>query len=123
MAQKVYQTFSINECKTTEASLFHIFWTCPILEKFQWEVFQTLFQILNMTLEPNPVEALFGITGEYDARLTPSNSRTLSFASPLARCAIFAEVEGHSSTHPHSVVKGHYVLFEPQKHFLLCNWL
>ena len=44
--------------------------------------------ILNLDLEPNPLIALFGTSGKDDMRLTPTKSRTLSFASLLARRAI-----------------------------------
>lgn len=77
-----------DKCKRGEASLIHMFWTCPSLEKYWRDVFQTLSLILNLELEPNPLVALFGTTGEVDLRLTPSKSRTLSFASLLARRAI-----------------------------------
>ena len=77
-----------DKCKTSEASLIHMFWTCPSLEQFWREVFQTLSQILNIMLEPNPLVALFGTTGEDDVLLTSSKCRTLSFASLLARRAV-----------------------------------
>lgn len=39
-------------------------------------------------MEPNPLLALFGTTGEVDVRLTPAKRRTLSLASLMARRAI-----------------------------------
>ncbi len=78
-----------DKCKTEEASLIHMFWTCPSLEKFWREVFQTLSLIVSLDIEPDPLVALFGtMGGETDVRLTPARRRTLSFASLLARRAI-----------------------------------
>lgn len=65
-----------------------MFWTCPSLEKYWREVFQTLSLIVGLDIEPNPLVALFGTTGEVDVCLTPAKRRTLSFASLLARRAI-----------------------------------
>ena len=65
-----------------------MFWTCPSLEKYGSYIFQTLSQILNLELEPCPLVALFGTTGEIDVLLTPVKRCTLSFASHMARHAL-----------------------------------
>ncbi|XP_059830496.1 uncharacterized protein LOC132396708 [Hypanus sabinus] len=49
-----------DKCKRGVASLIHMYWFCPSLEKFWKEVFTTLSCILNQHLEPNPLIALFG---------------------------------------------------------------
>lgn len=76
-----------DKCRLDEGTLYHMFWACPSIEKFWREVFQTLSQILNITLKPNPMIAIFGTTAE-EANLTPFKRRTLSFASLLARRAV-----------------------------------
>ena len=65
-----------------------MFWTCPSLEKYWRDVFQTLSQILNFELEPCPLVALLSTTGEMDALLTPVQHPALSFASLMARWAL-----------------------------------
>ena len=77
-----------DKCKREEASLIHMFWTCPSLEKYWREVFQTLSLIVGLDMEPNPLIALFGTTDDVNVRLTPAKRRTLSFASLLARRAL-----------------------------------
>ena len=77
-----------NKYKREEASLIHIFWTCPSLEKYWREAFQTLSLIVNLDIEPKPLVTLFGNTGEVNGHLRPAKWPTLSFASLLARCAM-----------------------------------
>lgn len=52
-----------DKCLSDEASLIHMFWTCPSLENFWKEVFRTLSVILKIDLKPNPLVAIFGATG------------------------------------------------------------
>ena len=77
-----------DKCKRDEASLIPMFWTCPSLESYWRDIFQTLSQILYFELEPCPLVALFGTTGEMAARLTPVKRCTLSFSSLMARRAL-----------------------------------
>ncbi|KAL0149606.1 hypothetical protein M9458_055133 [Cirrhinus mrigala] len=77
-----------DKCKRDEASLFHMFWTCPSLERYWRDVFQTLSLILNLELEPDPLIALFGTAGEDDMYFTAIKRRILSFASLLASRAV-----------------------------------
>lgn len=67
-----------------KASLIHMFWMCPSLEKYWRDVFQTLSLILNVDLEPN--------------------------ASVLARRIVLLRWRDAAPAHPHSVAEGHYVL-------------
>ena len=52
------------KCKMSEASLIHMYWSCPGLNKFWKGVFQTLSQVFKIVLEPNPLIALFGVIKE-----------------------------------------------------------
>lgn len=72
-----------------KASLIHMFWMCPSLEKYWMDVFQTLSLILNVDLEPN--------------------------ASFLARCIVLLRWRDAAPAHPHSVAEGHYVLSKSLK--------
>ena len=78
----------VDPCCKEEASLIHIFWTCPSLEKYWREAFQTLSLIVNLDIEPKPLVTLFGNKGEVDGHLRPAKWPTLLFASLLARCAM-----------------------------------
>lgn len=71
-----------------EASLIHMFWTCPSLENFWKEVFRTLLVILKIDLKPNPLVAIFGATGGASTHFSPTQRRVLSFTSLLARRAV-----------------------------------
>lgn len=42
-------------------SLTDMYWSCPSLGQFWTEVFHSLFKILNVSLPPNPLMALFGV--------------------------------------------------------------
>lgn len=66
-----------DKCKREEASVIHMFWTCPSLEKYWREVFQTLSLIVSLDIEPNPLVALFGTIGEGEVRLTLAKWRTI----------------------------------------------
>lgn len=86
---RMYPDFSpcCSKCKGDEASLIHMYWSCPSLGKFWSEVFQTLSTVLNLDLAPDPLIALFGIARDV-SHLTPNKLRSLSFASLLARRAV-----------------------------------
>uniref|UniRef100_A0A669D0H5 Reverse transcriptase domain-containing protein n=1 Tax=Oreochromis niloticus TaxID=8128 RepID=A0A669D0H5_ORENI len=83
-----------DKCGSAEASLIHMFWTCPSLEGFWTDIFQTLSLIIGHHMDPDPLVALFGTTGEADARLTSSQRCMLSFASLVARHAILLRWRG-----------------------------
>lgn len=73
-----------DKCNIFEGSLFHMYWSCPSLKKFWTEVFHTLSQVLGVSLEPQPLTALFGVTGG-QLRLSAGGRRTLAFTSLRAR--------------------------------------
>ncbi len=54
---KMYSELSPNcdKCNSPGATLIHMFWLCPSLEKFWKEVF-------HYPIEPNPLMSLFGVT-------------------------------------------------------------
>ncbi len=79
---------AVKKCKRDEASLIHMYWSCPSMGKFWKEVFQTLSTVLNLDLTPDPLIALFGITRRDDPHLTSYKYHALSFASLLARRAV-----------------------------------
>lgn len=77
-----------------------MFWSCPSLEKYWREVFQTLSLMVGADIEPDPLIALFGTTGDNVERLSPGKRRILSFASLLARRAILLRwVDAAPPTH------------------------
>lgn len=82
-----------------------MFWTCPSLEQYLGDVFQTLFTTLNFDPAANPLVACFGTTGEVDVRPTSIKRHTLSFASLLARRAVLLRWK--------DAAEGHYVLSKP----------
>uniref|UniRef100_A0A669C0E2 Reverse transcriptase zinc-binding domain-containing protein n=1 Tax=Oreochromis niloticus TaxID=8128 RepID=A0A669C0E2_ORENI len=61
----IYPEFTpyCDRCKTAEASLIHMYWSCPSLVQFWIDICHTLSRILSVTLAPGPLIALFGISG------------------------------------------------------------
>lgn len=60
LAQMIPGTSLIcNGCKCDEGSLIHMFWTCPKLEHFWRSIFHTVSEVLKLSLEPEPLVALF----------------------------------------------------------------
>lgn len=76
-----------DKCKIAEASLIHMYWSCPCLGKYWTEVFHTLSNILNTRIDPNPLVALFGVTDD-QVTLPSFKRQALSFCSLLARRAV-----------------------------------
>lgn len=64
-----------------------MYWSCLCLNKYWREVFHTLSLVLNIKLEPNLLNTVFGIM-EGEKKLPTARKHTLSFASLLARPAI-----------------------------------
>lgn len=81
---------SCDKCESEDASLIHMFWTCPKLKTFWMDIFQPLSLILEYHMDPNPLVSIFGTNGEADARLTLS----VSFASLVAKCAVLLRWTG-----------------------------
>lgn len=76
-----------DKCKIAEASLIHMYWSCPCLGKYWTEVFHTLSTILNTCIDANPLVALFGVTDD-QVTLPSFKRQALSFCSLLARHAV-----------------------------------
>lgn len=93
---RIYQNAdpSCDKRGSEEASLIHMFWTCPSLEGFWRDIFQTLSLILGYHMDPNTLVAIFGTTGESDARLSSSQRCTLSFVPLVARRAVLLRWRG-----------------------------
>lgn len=86
---KLYSDISpeCDKCKSADASLIHMYWTCPSLEQYWRSVFDTLSGILEIRIEPHPLVALFGVAPE-DWQLPLAKQKSLAFASLLARRSI-----------------------------------
>lgn len=96
----MFPDFSPNcdKCQSPNSSLIHMFWTCPSLEKFWRNVFQTLSLTLDTVLEPDPLLALFGVMK--GGGLPKTKCTALSFALLLARRSILLRWKGaHLPTH------------------------
>ncbi len=72
--------------------------TCPDLQKYLKDVFQTLSFILKSDVQPNPLVALFGTAGEGGGHLTPGQRLTLAFCAGQ-KCN-FNQMEGSWPAHP-----------------------
>uniref|UniRef100_A0A671TVY8 Reverse transcriptase domain-containing protein n=1 Tax=Sparus aurata TaxID=8175 RepID=A0A671TVY8_SPAAU len=85
---KIYSSHSdaCNRCKQSPADHAHMFWTCPGLTDFWSDIFQTLKQALNISLEPNPLTALFGLPPTKNFPNT--TQRVMAFTTLLARRTI-----------------------------------
>ena len=73
-------------CRQSPAGHVRMFWTCPQLTSFWSNIFDTLNQVLNCNLGPNPLTALFGITP--DLCLPATSQCVIAFTTLLARRAI-----------------------------------
>ena len=58
-----------DKCQINEASLIHMYCSCPRLSMYWTEIFQTLSQVFSIELDPNPLAALSGVIGK-EMRLT-----------------------------------------------------
>lgn len=50
-----------DECKSPPATLLHMYWACPSVVSFWDLIFQTTADTLRRQIEPNPLNAIFGI--------------------------------------------------------------
>ncbi len=53
-----------NRCEQSPGTLMHMRWTCPRLSHYWTEIFKTLQDAYDVTMEPNPTTAIFGIPPE-----------------------------------------------------------
>lgn len=91
---KMFQDIRPNcdKCQSPNSSLSHMFWTCPSLENFWRNIFQTLSLTLDTVKEPDPLLALFGVMK--DGGLPKTKRAALSFALPLACRSILLRWKG-----------------------------
>lgn len=81
-------TPTCDKCKGNDADLFHQYWLCPQLQPFWRNVFNTLSNIIQRDLDPDPLVALLGTAGGDGLPLTRSESRMVDFALLMARRAV-----------------------------------
>ena len=73
-----------DRCAQPQAHLTHMFWSCPQLQRFWSLVFDTLSNVLGVTVQPCPLLAIFGTS------LNPlwdnnQKKELIAFATLLAR--------------------------------------
>ena len=81
---KIYQgaDASCSRCSFSPANLTHTFWSCPSLETYWSGVFKMLSEALNITIDPSPLIAIFGVPTD---TVTKAQSDVIAFTSLLAR--------------------------------------
>ncbi len=77
-------------CNTSKADLTHMFWSCTKLRQFWFSIFEILNSAFNLGIQPNPIMALFGVTGD-DIHITKDKENALAFATLIARRRILLE--------------------------------
>ena len=90
---------SCSRCSFSPANLTHSFWSCPSLGTYWSGVFNILSEALNISIEPNPLIAIFGTPSE---TVTRAQSDVIAFTSLLARRRILL---GWKSTTPPSLAR------------------
>lgn len=90
---------SCSRCSFSPANLTHSFWSCPSLETYWSGVFKTLSEVLNISIEPNPLTAIFGISAD---TVTKIQADVIAFTSLLARRRILF---GWKSSTPPSLAR------------------
>jgi len=73
-----------NRCSLAPADHTHMFFTCPKLEDFWSSFFDTFSNILNVSIDPCPLIAIFGVPAVLDD-YTKKYANILAFASLIAR--------------------------------------
>ena len=73
-----------DRCKKDTASLFHMFWSCPLLTQFWQSIFETLARIFRLPLQPSPLSAIFGVVPA-GADLNATQANLLAYTTLLAR--------------------------------------
>ncbi len=67
-----------------------MFWSCTELRQFSFSIFEILNSAFNLGIQPNPIMALFGVTGD-DIHITKDKENVLTFATLIARRRIILE--------------------------------
>ncbi len=74
-----------DRCKLSPTSLAHSFWLCPNLSTYWSSIFQTLSDIFKLTIQPDPLIAIFGIAGKENKNLSRTKLRITKLVALLAR--------------------------------------
>ncbi len=67
-----------------------MFWSCTKLRQFWFSIFEILNSAFDLGIQPNPIMALFGVTGD-DIHITKDKENALAFATLIARRRILLE--------------------------------
>lgn len=73
-----------DKCQSSDATLFHGFVSCPKVTAYWCDVFNTMSNILNITLTPDPLLIILG-TSESSRVLTKAQQRFLSYCIITAK--------------------------------------
>lgn len=75
-----------DRCGQAPASLAHMFWTCPSITTYWVKIFQSLSEILQENIKPDPVLALFGVgSAAMELILSNNQKNVICFVTLLAR--------------------------------------
>ena len=92
-----------DRCKMLPATLYHMFWGCPDLDRFWYSFFDSFSKIFKKTVTPCPLMAIFGVTAG-NTSLTSWQRRALAFSSLLARRLILLNWKNSAPpTHTHLI--------------------
>ena len=70
-----------DRCNSEVASLTHMFWSCPLLEKYWKDIFDTISVVLGIDLQPHPITAIFGLPMLDSIHLSRSALRLIAFTT------------------------------------------
>ncbi len=73
-----------DKCHASPCNLTHMFYSCPLLFSFWQNYFDSISEILSITVKPSPHIAIFGYPEDYD-RYNSTQLDLLAFTSLLAR--------------------------------------
>lgn len=59
-------------CNAEVATLTHMFWSCVSLNNFWKDLFGTLYKVIDVDVQPNPLTAVFGIIPEEASKVSAS---------------------------------------------------
>ena len=81
---KIFPHPTCDRCKIADATLAHMFWFCPALERFWRSIFDALSTTFGVRIAPNPLIAIFGISPDH-VGIQSGGNRIISFTTLLAR--------------------------------------
>lgn len=76
-----------SRCKHSPCTLAHMFWLCPVLETFWREIFKFFNEIAGLSIDPNPLMAIFGVRPD-DIALSNNVYSVIAVTTLLARWLI-----------------------------------